>query len=270
MRVCFLTTLENVALCYDREGTLRQLIRAAVAINHRITEGRDLLRWSCPCPPLLTQGQLEPVVQDHVQIFSEYLQGWRLHHLFGQPTWAVYHLLLKSLRKPGYQNKDINLVISRCLQTYTSCRLIMLNEVCKLQNSWRLKVRATACNNLDGLSALKLYNATKQGAVTPKLALSKPPARTASPCCFPRARERMHVYATVCPDSTIPSCPQRGWLGYHWNNTLKHHCSNKHASDFPGSFTGKTNLAISNGVKQLRGWHMKIKPNLTMIDSTVY
>ena len=37
-------------------------------------EGRDL--WRSPCPtPLLKQGHLDLVAQDHVQMVSEYLQG---------------------------------------------------------------------------------------------------------------------------------------------------------------------------------------------------
>ena len=36
-------------------------------------------------PPLLKQGHPEPVAQDYVQMAVEYLQGWRLHNLSGQP-----------------------------------------------------------------------------------------------------------------------------------------------------------------------------------------
>jgi len=34
-------------------------------------------------PPLLKQGQLEQVAQDHVQTAFEYLRGWRVHSLPG-------------------------------------------------------------------------------------------------------------------------------------------------------------------------------------------
>ena len=36
--------------------------------------------------PLLKQGHLGPVVQEHVQMAFEYLQGGRLHNLSGQPV----------------------------------------------------------------------------------------------------------------------------------------------------------------------------------------
>lgn len=35
--------------------------------------------------PLLKQGQLEPVAQDHVRLGFEYLQGQRLYHHTEQP-----------------------------------------------------------------------------------------------------------------------------------------------------------------------------------------
>jgi len=55
------------------------------SVLHRMAEvGRDLWRSSGPSP-LLKQDHLEQVAQDHVQMASEYLQGWRLHSLFGQP-----------------------------------------------------------------------------------------------------------------------------------------------------------------------------------------
>jgi len=41
--------------------------------------GRDLWRSSGPSP-LLKQGHLEPIAQDHVQTSSEYLQIGRLHN----------------------------------------------------------------------------------------------------------------------------------------------------------------------------------------------
>ncbi|KAK4806816.1 hypothetical protein QYF61_005612 [Mycteria americana] len=52
--------------------------------------GRDLWRLSCTTP-LLKQGYLEPVAQDHVQTAFEYLQGGRLHNLSGQPFPVLSH-----------------------------------------------------------------------------------------------------------------------------------------------------------------------------------
>ena len=53
--------------------------------SHRMVEvGRHLLSSSSP-NALLKQGQLQQVAQDHVQSGFEYLQGWRLHNLSGQP-----------------------------------------------------------------------------------------------------------------------------------------------------------------------------------------
>ena len=59
--------------------------------NHRTVEvGRDLWRSSRP-NPLLKQGHLQLVVQDCVQVASEYLQGRRLHTLLGQPVPVASH-----------------------------------------------------------------------------------------------------------------------------------------------------------------------------------
>jgi len=41
--------------------------------------------------PLLKQGHLELLAQDHVQVASEYLQGWRLQRLSGQPVPVLGH-----------------------------------------------------------------------------------------------------------------------------------------------------------------------------------
>ena len=41
---------------------------------------------------LLKQGHLEPVAQGHVQTDFEYLQGWRLCSLSGQPVPVLSHL----------------------------------------------------------------------------------------------------------------------------------------------------------------------------------
>ena len=59
--------------------------------DHRMVEvGRDLWRSSC-LAPLLKQGHLELVAQDHVQMVFEYLQGGRLHNPSGQPLPALSH-----------------------------------------------------------------------------------------------------------------------------------------------------------------------------------
>ena len=59
--------------------------------NHRLAEvGRDVWR-SSGLTPLLKQGHLEMVAQDHAQMAFEYLQGWRLHNLTGQPVPVLSH-----------------------------------------------------------------------------------------------------------------------------------------------------------------------------------
>ena len=54
--------------------------------------GRDLWRSSGPTP-LLKQGHPEQAAQDCVQMAFEYLQGWRLHSLPGQPVPVLGHPL---------------------------------------------------------------------------------------------------------------------------------------------------------------------------------
>jgi len=52
--------------------------------------GREL--WKSPDPtPLLKQGHLELDAQGCVQTASEYLQGWRLLSLSGQPVLVLGH-----------------------------------------------------------------------------------------------------------------------------------------------------------------------------------
>jgi len=51
---------------------------------------RDLWKSSGPIP-LLKQGHLERVAQDHVKTSSEYLQGWRLPKLPGKPIPVLGH-----------------------------------------------------------------------------------------------------------------------------------------------------------------------------------
>ena len=59
--------------------------------SHRVVEvGRHLLSSSSP-NALLKQGQLQQVAQDYVQSGFEYLQGWRLHSLSGQPVPVFDH-----------------------------------------------------------------------------------------------------------------------------------------------------------------------------------
>ena len=59
--------------------------------NHRAAGvGGDLWRSSGPTT-LLNQGHLGPVAQDHIQMASEYLQGWRLHNLHGEPVPVLHH-----------------------------------------------------------------------------------------------------------------------------------------------------------------------------------
>lgn len=60
-----------------------QLIRSQ---NHGMFEaGWDFWRAS-GSNLLLKQGPLETVAQDHVQMAVEYVHGWRLHNLSGQPV----------------------------------------------------------------------------------------------------------------------------------------------------------------------------------------
>jgi len=58
--------------------------------NHRMVEVEMGLRTPSP---LLKQGHLEPVDQDHVQTAFEYLQEWR----FTQPLWSTCENVLHFL-----------------------------------------------------------------------------------------------------------------------------------------------------------------------------
>ena len=70
---------------------LRCLLSCFESQNHRMVEvGRDLWRSSGPTP-VLKQGHLELVAQAHGQMAFEYLQGWRLHNLPGQPVPVFSH-----------------------------------------------------------------------------------------------------------------------------------------------------------------------------------
>ena len=76
---------------FNYENNLKQnLHRITQSQNHTITEWLDLWR-SCSPKPLLKQGHPEPVAQDRVQTAFEYIQGWRLHNLSGQPVPVLCH-----------------------------------------------------------------------------------------------------------------------------------------------------------------------------------
>jgi len=67
------------------------LSSAVSSQNQRGVEvGRELWRSSGPTS-LLNQGCLEPVAQDHVQVAFEYLQGWTLCNLPGEPVPGLSH-----------------------------------------------------------------------------------------------------------------------------------------------------------------------------------
>jgi len=68
----------------------KPLSLAVHRIMERLKLGKDLWRPSGPTP-LLKQGHLEPVAQDHLQMAFEYPQGWRLHRLSGQPVPGLGH-----------------------------------------------------------------------------------------------------------------------------------------------------------------------------------
>lgn len=66
--------------------------RNKYSLNEKwVTEQENVWGWKGPpeviwFTPLLKQGPLEHVPQDQVQTGSEYLQGGRLHNIFGQPV----------------------------------------------------------------------------------------------------------------------------------------------------------------------------------------
>lgn len=51
-----------------------------------IEGGRTIWRPFCPSAGRLRQGHPEPAARNHVQMTFEYLQGWRLRDLHGQPV----------------------------------------------------------------------------------------------------------------------------------------------------------------------------------------
>jgi len=82
-----LTSLQNTVeeRAFDQRHQYRE------SVFHRLIEvGRDIWGLSCPTS-LLKKGHLKPVAQDHVQMAFEYLQGWRLHNISGQPVPVLGH-----------------------------------------------------------------------------------------------------------------------------------------------------------------------------------
>ena len=75
----------------DTGGITRWGTASGLSQNHGMAEvGRDLWRSSSPTP-LPKQGHLERIAQDCVQMAFEYLQGWRLHKVCGQPVPLLGH-----------------------------------------------------------------------------------------------------------------------------------------------------------------------------------
>ena len=79
--LCFITLFVVVHHAVSSDPCFTILISQ----NHRMVEvGRDI--WMSSSPTLLLkQGHLGQVTQDHARSAFEYLQGWRLHNLSGQP-----------------------------------------------------------------------------------------------------------------------------------------------------------------------------------------
>lgn len=61
--------------------------------------GSHFWRSTAPTPPLNTGPPREPAVQDHAWTAFEYLQGWRLHNLFGQSVQVLCSVTVKVERK---------------------------------------------------------------------------------------------------------------------------------------------------------------------------
>ena len=85
----------------DRFHGLGHLLCAvtAVLISLLLQECTEWLRRSPSLTPCSRQDHLHLVVldaQDHVQLRFECLQGWRLHHVSGQPVQAFDHPILVS------------------------------------------------------------------------------------------------------------------------------------------------------------------------------
>lgn len=65
--------------------------------NHRNVEVERDRWWASGSAPLLKQGHLDQVAQDHVQAAFEHLQAWRLHNLPGQAVPVLSHVHGKNL-----------------------------------------------------------------------------------------------------------------------------------------------------------------------------
>lgn len=93
-----------VSFCFFIIITFNSIFTTSINVaqpsqNDRITVfevGRDPWRSSGPMP-LLKQGHLEQITQDHVQTAFEGLCGRRLHDLFGQPGRVLNHLNRKEV-----------------------------------------------------------------------------------------------------------------------------------------------------------------------------
>ena len=68
--------------------------------------GGDLWRSSGPTP-VLKQGHLEQVAQDCIQMAFQYLQGWRLHNLSGQPVPVLGHSPSKKVFPDGQREPPL-------------------------------------------------------------------------------------------------------------------------------------------------------------------
>jgi len=68
----------------------QNLVKYNTITERRVEAGRVLWRASGQTP-LLKQGHVDPAAQEHVQMAFAYLQGWRLHHLSGQPVAVLGH-----------------------------------------------------------------------------------------------------------------------------------------------------------------------------------
>jgi len=82
--LCFAELFLLVPVAFAVSNTVTEL-----QAHRRVAEERCLWRSSCPAA-LLSQGQLESVAQDHVQVAFNCLQAWRLH-LSGQSVPVLSH-----------------------------------------------------------------------------------------------------------------------------------------------------------------------------------
>lgn len=95
---------------------------------HRIPETAEIdkVLWRSSCPnPQLKQGHLQPVAQDCVQTFFEYLWGWRLHSLTG---WAVAMLGQSQSEKGVFWCADRVSCVSLCAYCFLPYHLAYLKR----------------------------------------------------------------------------------------------------------------------------------------------